>query len=639
MGRVASENKVTANVTKTTSYLYNLDGSVQSISYPSTRSINYTYSGAERALSAIDPTGPINYFTSAKYAPHGAPATYINGFVPGGFPGIMTTDFFNSRLQPCRLSARSAGSAPSQCTDNANIGNVMDLRYDFHPGSGDNGNVYQIVNNRDGNRTQNFLYDSLNRIQQAYTNGPKWGETFGPTATSPGTPPSTSGIDAWGNLTNRSGVTGKTSYEGLSCPANSNNQLMTCSLTYDAAGNVTSDGSLGYTYDLENGMTKFVTSVTDIYVYDGDGQRVKKNASGVTLYWNGATGNVLDETDGTGTLVSEYIYVDGKRVARRDADNSVKYYISDNLGSASVITSSQGVMPPLAESDYYPYGGEIVITPGDSNHYKFTGKERDSESGLDNFGARYYASSMGRFMKPDPLYLELHRLVDPQQWNLYSYVRNNPLSLTDPTGLYITCTGDRCKDYLAALAKDVSFKVKYDDNGKVVADVDKGAKLSKSDKAFLKAIGDTKNHVTINAVGGKQDSSVFFGASHGSTHTINFDQAALLDSSKNAGGMTSAGLVGHETLEGYDEAKGNSMAEGHDWAASLGFPGFDKATAGSAQVQNGMVIGLTGTFHVQGTSINEQIQTQYVTPIPQADFLQGKGLPAAGYPVSVEKQQ
>jgi len=74
-------------------------------------------------------------------------------------------------------------------------------------------------------------------------------------------------------------------------------------------------------------------------------------------------------------------------------------------------------------------------------------------------------------------------------------------------------------------------------------------------------------------------------------------------------------------------------------AASLGFPGFDKATAGSAQVQNGMVVGLTGTFHVQGTSINEQIQTQYVTPIPQADFLQGKGLPAAGYPVSVEKQQ
>jgi RHS repeat-associated protein len=274
------------------------------------------------------------------------------------------------------------------------------------------------------------------------------------------------------------------------------------------------------------------------------------------------------------------------------------------------------------------------------NGHKFNGKERDSESGLDNFGARYDASSMGRFMTPDPLYLELHRLIDPQQLNLYAYVRNSPLSLTDATGLDITCTGDKCADYLKALQKDVSFKIDYDKNGKVVTQGDINKKdLSKSDKAFLSAIDDSKHHVTINAIGGDKDSSVFFGASHGSTHTINFDQAALLDSAKNAGGMTSAGLVGHETLEGYDEAKGNTMAEGHDWAASLGFPGFDKAIAGTAQVQNGMVIGITGTFHLQGTSINEQVQTRYVTPIPQADFLQGKGVPAPAYPVSVERQQ
>jgi len=68
-----------------------------------------------------------------------------------------------------------------------------------------------------------------------------------------------------------------------------------------------------------------------------------------------------------------------------------------------VITNANGAMPPLEESDYYPYGGEIQITSGDPNHYKFTGKERDSESGLDYFGARYDASSMGRFMTPDPI--------------------------------------------------------------------------------------------------------------------------------------------------------------------------------------------------------------------------------------------
>jgi RHS repeat-associated protein len=102
----------------------------------------------------------------------------------------------------------------------------------------------------------------------------------------------------------------------------------------------------------------------------------------------------------------------------------VHYYFADHLGSADVVTSNLGVIQK--ESDYYPYGGEIVVTGSDANNYKFTGKERDSESGLDNFGARYDASSLGRFMTPDPLYIEAHRLVDPQRLNLYAYARNNP---------------------------------------------------------------------------------------------------------------------------------------------------------------------------------------------------------------------
>ena len=80
---------------------------------------------------------------------------------------------------------------------------------------------------------------------------------------------------------------------------------------------------------------------------------------------------------------------------------------------------------------------------------KFTGKERDSESGLDYFGARYNGSTMGRFMTPDPLG---GKLVDPQTLNRYSYVINNPLRFTDPTGLY-TCKDDnnQCKTRLDKL--------------------------------------------------------------------------------------------------------------------------------------------------------------------------------------------
>jgi len=68
-----------------------------------------------------------------------------------------------------------------------------------------------------------------------------------------------------------------------------------------------------------------------------------------------------------------------------------------------------------------------------ANHYKFTGKERDSKSGLDNFGARYDASSLGRFMSQDAFFKDSH-VGDPLSWNEYAYVRINPLRYTDPNG-------------------------------------------------------------------------------------------------------------------------------------------------------------------------------------------------------------
>jgi len=92
----------------------------------------------------------------------------------------------------------------------------------------------------------------------------------------------------------------------------------------------------------------------------------------------------------------------------------------------------------VKESDYYPHGGEIPIITGDSNRYKFNGKERDTESGLDNFGARYNASSLGRFMTPDwaarPTAVPYAVFGDPQSLNLYGYVRNDPVSRADADG-------------------------------------------------------------------------------------------------------------------------------------------------------------------------------------------------------------
>ena len=87
-----------------------------------------------------------------------------------------------------------------------------------------------------------------------------------------------------------------------------------------------------------------------------------------------------------------------------------------------------------------------------------SGKERDSETGLDYFGARYYGSNIGRFASVDPVALAKQRLLDPQQLNLYGYVRNNPLTLLDPTGETIECKTEECRDklgkYLSSLDPD-----------------------------------------------------------------------------------------------------------------------------------------------------------------------------------------
>jgi len=103
----------------------------------------------------------------------------------------------------------------------------------------------------------------------------------------------------------------------------------------------------------------------------------------------------------------------------------------------------------VARHDYLPFGEEIpagyagrsaslLFGASDGVEQKFTGQIRDSETGMDFFPRRYYASAVGRFTSPDPMNLGAD-LLDPQSWNAYAYVRNNPLALVDPMGL---CTFD-----------------------------------------------------------------------------------------------------------------------------------------------------------------------------------------------------
>jgi RHS repeat-associated protein len=235
----------------------------------------------------------------------------------------------------------------------------------------------------------------------------------------------------FGNLTNinaaSSAYTGCTQ-ESLSVTALSNNQLSATGFSYDASGNLVADGRNNYGINAES-QIKSVSGFAGVtYTYDGDGHRVEK--SNGKLYWYGTGSDPLMETDLSGNLTYEYIFFGGKRIARRDSSNNVVYYAADHLGTSRVVASSTGAI--LDQSDFYPFGGERILAASSGNTYKFTSKERDSESNLDNFGARYDSSILGRFMSADLFSQKL--LENPQDLNLYLYTVDNPLRYKDPNG-------------------------------------------------------------------------------------------------------------------------------------------------------------------------------------------------------------
>jgi RHS repeat-associated protein len=196
--------------------------------------------------------------------------------------------------------------------------------------------------------------------------------------------------------------------------------------TYDA---------VSYTYNAESQM-KTANGVT--YAYDGDGRRVYK--SNGKLYWYGAGGDILAETDGSGNTLNEYVFFGGKRVAMLPAGGNPIYYVEDILGTSRVITQNNGTV--CYDADFDPFGGEHPYANTCPQNYKFEGKERDTETGNDDFGARSYSSRFGRWLSADwssvPVPVPYANLTNPQTLNLYSMVADDPESFADLDGHAMT---------------------------------------------------------------------------------------------------------------------------------------------------------------------------------------------------------
>ena len=325
-----------------------------------------------------------------------------------------------------------------------------------------------------------FSYDTLNRLATAAGS-----QDYNPY------PNLCWSYDNFGNRTAQTAsATAYTNSNGgaNTCPAgsgpsyietyNASNQFSGGLQTYDGAGNIQADSATGnlYLYDGEGrlcAMEQKIAGVTAMtqYLYDAEGHRVAKGSittfncnaasngfTAAAVYVLGPGGEQLTEManiSSTQTPSWQWahtnVYAAGQLAATYDADLSgqtegrLYFHLSDWLGTRRQQTDYAA--NPVLNFTGLPYGDGISTIPvsandtADATEHHFTGKERDSESGNDYFGARYHASTMGRFLSPDPLFISPERLADPQSLNLYSYVRNNPLGLTDDTGLdfYLAC--------------------------------------------------------------------------------------------------------------------------------------------------------------------------------------------------------
>lgn len=262
--------------------------------------------------------------------------------------------------------------------------------------------------------------------------------------------------DAWANRTNQT-VTGGTCGQS-SLTINTSNKITNTGFGYDSDGNLT-NGTLPYQYDAEDRLTQFNNGPSNggaNYVYDANGRRVEKvTSTGQVHYFYDENGSVAVETDQNGNWTKDYVYMGGQRVAEFSGGQT--YFIhADHLGSTRTVTNYAGSVTD--KLDYLPYGEQIA--GGTFTTHKFTGYERDSESGLDYASARYYTATLGRFMSVDPApigansspitgpesasadpYVTLEQArrtggctSDPQSLNRYGYVTNDPLALTDPSG-------------------------------------------------------------------------------------------------------------------------------------------------------------------------------------------------------------
>jgi RHS repeat-associated protein len=451
-GRIVTNHQRMGSSNYVTRYTYNLADAVLTEKRRNARDDN----DIMRTRSIYDPAGRLKQMMASftpfisesilvkdiSYTPFGAlqSETYGNG--------LIHSMGYNNRLQTTEIRLGTLNNLESifgiyNIYGTAQNPNVQDP--DITLLAQNNGNIARTKYFISGTLqyTQTFLYDRLNRLEQAveYNNGNytdaerAWYKTCE--------------YDRWGNRGIKTASTsdnldgGNTALQ-LADFSGANNRIIRAGYLYDSAGNLIVEPRKTYTYDGANRLVKAVVDgVMSEYVYDGFGLRVMKIVGGVgTRFEYDAVGNLISERKASNNeLTKGYFYRNGQLIAITEDGTTHKFATSDHLGSARAWTDRFGNL--IERRDFSPYGQALPAGVGirssslgyggDSARQKFTGKEKDDETGLYFFGARYYADVQGRFTSPDIPFAGQDE-INPQTWNLYAYTSNNPLNRVDPDG-------------------------------------------------------------------------------------------------------------------------------------------------------------------------------------------------------------
>jgi RHS repeat-associated protein len=418
MGRVKGTKTCTpatcnsTNIADSTWYnltnTYDLAGNMTSYTDGFGTTISSSYDTAGR-LSTVSTTGNGTTPTETLWT--------ANSYSPIG----LTKATFGSNLAVESLQYTNRMTLLSSSTVNSSGATLYNEGLTYYP----NLNVNTASDSVNGNWT--YTYDTLNRLSTAVASNVGEGCQFA--------------YDPFGNRTSEAAQGSGTCFTPTPFSFTSTATNHIDGYCYDAAGNLLDPGPCPNTgnkdqnyYDGFGNLLSpnYNSANVTSYTVDALGQRIAKwSGSAMTnQYLYGADGQIVAEMDGFGNWVRTNVRIGGQFLAELQGTKTY-YRLNDHLGTLRAEFGSDGCLSTYTS---LPFGdGQTTVANGcaDSTLHHFTGKERDAESGLDNFGARYFGSSMGRFMSPDSFG---GHYTDPQTLNRYSYVRNNPLRYTDPTG-------------------------------------------------------------------------------------------------------------------------------------------------------------------------------------------------------------